>query len=164
MASVGTSVTQALVGLLQGGELQKAVARVSERAGTILPAVTSEQIVAQYVSTEMIEKSLGVRYPAFYVYCEGLANLLREKFRSFSGKVYMAIEVRVSHDRLEAMPGMLHSYVEAVTEVLEKNRGEWIKGVSYAGGYKVEFGPVRHGGKNFLQTAKIRFELDASQG
>lgn len=32
----------------------------------------------------------------------------------------------------------------------------------YAGGYKVEFGPVKRGGRNFIQAAKITFELDVS--
>jgi hypothetical protein len=32
----------------------------------------------------------------------------------------------------------------------------------YAGGYDVEFGPVKRGGKNFLQSAKVSFEVDVS--
>jgi hypothetical protein len=32
----------------------------------------------------------------------------------------------------------------------------------YAGGYQVAFGPVKHGGKNFIQIAKITFEIGVS--
>jgi len=163
MAAAATKATQRLAALLTGGDLRSAIAAINAREGTSLPEIGAEQVIAQNVGPELAEKSAGARYPAIYVYCEGLANLLKEKFRAFSGKVYMAIEVRVSHDRQEAVGPMIQHYVEAMTELLERNRGEWAPGIYFTGGYKVEFGPIRHGGKNFLQSAKIRFELDASE-
>jgi hypothetical protein len=91
-----------------------------------------------------------------------LTNLLTEKFRTFSGKAHMAVEVRVTHDRLEQVSKNLQYYAGAATEVLDAQRGDWGSGMFYTGGYKVEFGPIKHGGKNFLQAAKVQFEVDVS--
>ncbi len=163
--AAGSTATKKAVELLSGeGGLARAVAAIAQWEGTELAGIAAEQVIAQNVAYETAERSAGVKYPAVYVYCEGEANLLKEKFRRFSGKIYMAAEVRVSHDRLEEVSGRLQQYVEAVTEVLDGNRGEWAPGVYYTGGYKVEYGAIRHGGRNFLQSGKIRFELEASLG
>ncbi len=74
------------------------------------------------------------------------------------------MEARVTHDRLEELSRRLELYVEAVTEVLDSHRGDWGGGVFYAGGYEVTFGASKHGGKNFLQTAKVTFDVDVSIG
>lgn len=87
---------------------------------------------------------------------------MTEKFRTFSGKVRTVAEVRVSQDRIEGLEIMLRLYVDAVTQVLDSNRGSWGQGAFYTGGYEVAFDPVKHGGKNFLQVAKITFEVDLS--
>jgi len=142
--------------------LPQAVGALAERERLDLAQIGAEQEVSQHVAFELAEKSAGARYPAVYVYCQGVANLLKEKFRTFSGKVYMAVEVRVTSDRLEGVSRELQAYASAVTDVLDAHRGEWAPGMYYAGGYKVEFGPVRHGGKNFLQAAKVEFEVEAS--
>ncbi len=51
---------------------------------------------------------------------------------------------------------------QAVTRVLDTNRGDWGGGILFGGSYEVTYGPVKHGGKNLLQTAKITFALEAS--
>jgi hypothetical protein len=142
--------------------LPQAVGAIAERERLELAQIGAEQVAAQQVAFEVAEKSAGVRYPAVYVYCQGVANLLKEKFRTFSGKVYLAVEVRVTSDRLEDVSRQLQAYTSAVTDVLDAHRGEWAPGMYYAGAYKVEFGPVKHGGKNFLQAAKVQFEVEAS--
>ena len=75
----------------------------------------------------------------------------------------MAVEVRVSQDRLEGIEGKLQSYAEAVTQVLDRSRGDWSEGMFYTGGYEVAFGPVKRGGKNFVQVAKVAFEVEVSR-
>jgi hypothetical protein len=72
------------------------------------------------------------------------------------------VEVRTTHDRLEGVSQALQYYAGAVSEVLDAHRGDWGNGLFYTGGYKVEFGPIKHGGKNFLQVAKVTFEVDVS--
>ena len=49
---------------------------------------------AQNATAELVERSVTVKYPLISVYCEKIINDFREKFRTFSGSVEMAIEVR----------------------------------------------------------------------
>jgi hypothetical protein len=96
------------------------------------------------------------------VYCERISNTLREKFRRFSGSARIAVEVRGSLDRLEGLEEQIRFYADAVAQVLDNNRGDWGDGVFYPGGYEVTFGPVKQGGRNYLQTAKASFEVEIS--
>jgi hypothetical protein len=121
-------------------------------------------MLTQNVAAELAERSGTVKYPAVSVYCEKIANNLREKFRSFSGKVEMAVEVRHSQDRLEGIEDALEQYTDAVTSALSASRGDWGDGMSYSGGYEVSFGAVKRGGRNFTQTAKVTFEVMVSRG
>jgi hypothetical protein len=72
--------------------------------------------------------------------------------------------VRVSHDRLESLDQLLELHVEAVTDVLDSHRGDWGGGIFYAGGYEVTFAGAKHGGKNFVQSAKVVFDVNVSIG
>ena len=78
------------------------------------------------------------------------------------GKAVMAIEVRVSQDRLDGIEEQAQMYLDAVTQVLDQNRGDWGEGMYYAGGYEATFAPVKHGGRNFIQSAKVTFEVAVS--
>ncbi len=44
--------------------------------------------------------------------------------------------------------------MDAVTRVLDQNRGSWGEGAFFSGKYEVAIDPVKHGGRNFLQVAK----------
>jgi len=118
---------------------------------------------AQNAAAELIERSATVKYPLVSVYCEKVINDLREKFRSFSGSVEMAIEVRHSQDRLEGMEEALEELTDGVTKALSASRGDWGDGMFYAGGYEVSFGRMARGGKNFTQAAKVTFEIGVSR-
>jgi hypothetical protein len=89
-------------------------------------------------------------------------NSLTEKFRTFSGTAQMAAEVRHSQDRLQGLQEGLEACADALTQVLDGNRGDWGSGMYYAGGYQVAFGAVKHGGKNYIQVAKVTFEIGVS--
>ncbi len=121
------------------------------------------QVRAQNVAAELAERSGGIKYPAVHVYCEKVVNDLKEKFRSFSGRLQMAIEVRHSQDRLEGVQETVELYADAVTRVLNQGRGDWADGMFYGGGYEVTFGAVKSGGKNFIQVAKVTFEIGVSR-
>jgi hypothetical protein len=138
------------------------VGEAAAREGIAAAPVVAAQIVATNVAFETAEKTAGAKYPAVYVYCAGLTNGLKEKFRTFSGKLHMAVEVRVSHDRLEGLDKQVQVYADAVAQVLDAHRGDWGRGMYYTGTYEMEFGPVKHGGRNFIQTAKIQFDVDGS--
>jgi hypothetical protein len=163
MAHIARLATNKLVEILTGSEgVPAAVAALSQDENLCLPAISPEQIIAQNASAELAERSAGSNYPLVYVYCNKVVNELREKFRGFSGDAEMVVEARVSQDRLEEMQNDLHSYVDAIVQVLADSRGDWGDGIFYGGGYQITFGGVRHGGRNFLQLAKISFVLEIS--
>jgi len=164
MANTASVAARKMVEFLTAADtgIEQAIAQLAEDSGVALAPIPPAHIVAQNISFELSERSLGVKYPVVQVYADRVRNLLTEKFRKFSGKVRTVVEVRVSHDRIEGTEDQLRLYVDAVTEVLEANRGSWGEGAFYTGGYEVAFDPVRHGGKNFLQAAKVIFEVDLS--
>lgn len=125
--------------------------------------VDTTQIRAQNVAADLAECATRVTYPAVNVYCEKIVNDLREKFRKFSGIAQMAIELRHSQDRLEGIQDRLDIYVDATMQMLHGTRGDWGDGMFYGGQYQVAYGPVKQGGKNFTQTAKVTFEIGVSK-
>jgi hypothetical protein len=76
----------------------------------------------------------------------------------------MVIEARVSQDRLDQIETNLQAYMDAITQVLDNSRGDLGAGIFFAGKYEVTFGGVKHGGRNFLQIAKVAFALEISAG
>jgi hypothetical protein len=163
MPEIATISTNKLMAILTGSEgVPAAVASQSQAEGSLLAAVSAMQIIAQNVAPDLAERSSISNYPLVYVYCSKVVNQLREKFRTFSGDAEMIIEFRTSQDQLDGMQLNLQSYVDAVTQVLDSNRGDWGDGVFYAGGYEITFGGVKHGGRNFLQVGKISFLLHIS--
>jgi hypothetical protein len=164
MNTLGTYATATIVGMISGPTgINANLASLNTADSLIAPLIDTSQIYQQNVAPELAEKSTVVKYPSVYVYCEKYANTLTEKFRSFSGTVQMAVEVRYSQDRLDGLQDSLELYVDSVTDVLDAERGDWGNGLFYAGGYDVALGAVKHGGRNFLQTAKISFQIDVSR-
>ena len=88
-----------------------------------------------------------------HVYSDRVRNLLTEKFRTFSGKVRTVAEVRVSQDRIEGIEDQLRLYVDAVTQVLDANRGK-------LGARRVLHGRVR---SDFRPGAARREEFSANR-
>jgi len=163
MAWVGSTVTAQVVTLLNAPQgLNACIATLALAENTTLAPIGQNQVLAQNVSIELAERSTDVQYPAVNVHCEKIVNQLKEKFRNFSGQALMAIEVRVSQDRLGGLEDQLQSYVDAVTQVLDQNRGDWGEGMYYAGRYDAVLGPVKHGGQNFIQVGKVTFEVGVS--
>src|SRR5262245_28245848 len=128
----------------------------------LLMPISDRQICAEKAPQKLLEQALEVKYPALLVYCETITNDLHEKFRTFSGRAQMVIEVRMSQDRIEGLGKLLEIYVDTVTRILDQNRGDWGNGLFYTGRYEAAFLDIQHGGRNFLQTAKIRFEVAVS--
>jgi uncharacterized alkaline shock family protein YloU len=163
MAWVGTTVTAKVLGLLGAPQgLNASLSTLAQAENLTLPPVTQSQVLAQNVAIDLAERSTDVKYPAVSIYCEKIANQLKEKFRTFSGIAVMTIEVRVSQDRLDGLEDQTQTYVDAVTQVLDQNRGDWGEGMYYAGGYEAVFAPVKHGGQNFIQVGKVTFEVGVS--
>src|ERR1700694_6125092 len=141
MPLIATSATSKQMGILTGSEgVPAAVAALSQAQNLSLAPVSTAQIIAQNIAPDLSERSTVSSYPLIYVYCSKVVNHLREKFRTFSGDAEMVIETRISQDRLDDMQTHLHSYVDAVTQVLDGNRGDWGDGVFYAGGSEITYG------------------------
>ena len=121
------------------------------------------QVRSQNVAAEVAERADTVQYPAANVYCEKIVNSLEEKFRSFSGTVRMAVELWHSQDRLDGLQDALEVYTDAFTQVLHAGRGDWGDGMFHGGAYEVSFGPVKKGGRNYIQVAKVTFEIGVSR-
>jgi hypothetical protein len=142
---------------------------VSARVGAItqsdptLQAAGIRTILAQNASADITEKAGHAHYPTLLVYCDKMSNTQKEKFRQFSGKAHLVVEVRHSQDRLETIESNLQVYVDAVCALLDESRGDWGGGSFYTGGYEVTYEPVARGGKNFLQRAKVGFDVEVSK-
>jgi hypothetical protein len=150
-------------------KLQSTVDGVNVRIGAIeqsdpsLKAAGIRSMVALNANVEISEKTGHALYPALLVYCDKLANSLKEKFRQFSGRAHLVVEVRCSHDRIEGLETSTQMYVDAVCALLDDSRGDWGSGSFYSGGYDVVYEPVGRGGRNFLQRAKIGFDIEVSK-
>jgi hypothetical protein len=164
MAQTASVVAHVFAGFLSAADtgIGNAIATLAADSGIPLAPIPPAYIVAQNMAIDIFEKSSVVKYPLVQVYSDRVRNQLTEKFRTFSGKIRTVAEIRVSQDRIEGLEDQLRLYADAVTQVLDSNRGSWGQGAFYAGGYEVTFDPVKQGGKNFLQVAKVTFEVDLS--
>jgi len=163
--SVASQATSKLIQFLVApGGLNAAIAAVAQAENVVLAPVPTQQIFAENVSSDIAEKSGETKYTALYIYCDKIMNTLNEKFRTFSGTLQLEVDVRVSQDRLEGIDRVSQLYTDAVTQTLGQVRGDWGQGVFYAGTYEISFGQVKHGGRNFIKSAKILLQVDASIG
>jgi hypothetical protein len=134
-----------------------------EQSDSSLQAPGIRTIVALNASVDISEKTGYVQYPALLIYCDKVSNTLKEKFRQFSGKAHVVVEARHSQDELVSLESNAEVYVDAVCAMLDDSRGDWGSGFFYAGGYDVSYEPVVRGGKNFLQRAKVGFDVEVSK-
>lgn len=163
MAQIGSRVSRTLLNILgspSGLPLQ--VGQIAEESGVTLPMIPAEQIIAQNVAVDLAEKAGRVQYPMLYVYTARVENQLREKFRRFSGIVEAVMELRVTHEHLDDLEATLQLYLDAITGVLDASRGDWGGGMFYSGRYEITISPAKHGGRNFVQAAKVKCEIDMS--
>ena len=163
MARIGSLAVQALAGYLRGPEgLPDKIANLTALNQFAIGPITAVDILERQVAADIAEKTSGVRYPAVHIYCPRMVNELREKFRTFSGTADLTVEMRVSHEHMDDLQAMLQTFVEAITDILDKKRGRWVPGVFYTGGYTIQFGPIKRGGRNFLQAAKVELTVNIS--
>lgn len=164
MQPLGSAATAAVINMLTDGSgINANLASLSSPDSQLVQTIEAAQVHDQNIAADLAERSTIAKYPALYVYCDRLLNNQAEKFRSFSGTAQMTIEIRHSKDRLDDLQTALQLYVDSVSSVLAQAQGDWGNGMFYAGGYEVTFGPVKHGGRNFLQVGKISFQVQVSR-
>jgi len=161
---IGSAVTQKVIQRITGpAGVNAELGALTQGEPGFTGLVDGAQVRAQNVAADLAERAAGVKYPAVNVYCERIVNDLREKFRRFSGSAQMAIELRQSQDRLDGIQDRLELYVDATMQMLNGSRGDWGDGMYYTGQYQVAYLPVKQGGKNFTQMAKVTFEIGVSK-
>ena len=161
MARTERLVCDWLEQLLSGPDgLETRTQQITGSESKEVPVLTGSDLYRQNISPELLEKSCHVRYPAVYLYCEKAVNALSKKFAEFSGTVSITAEIRVSAERIESLADQLQRYVEVVSDILGENRGQWTTGVYFDGCYEVTYSAVKRGGREFVQTAWIRFDVD----
>jgi hypothetical protein len=134
-----------------------------EHADSSIAIPEVKSIAALNANVEISEKAGHAIYPALLVCCDKLSNSLKEKFRQFSGRAHVVVEVRCSRDRIEGLESATQAYADAVCALLDDSRGDWGNGSFYSGSYEVSYEPIGRGGKNFLQRARIGFEIEVSK-
>lgn len=138
-----------------------AINAIAQGFGAV-PPVYMASVQIGHAPAELMEISLPLKYPTVNIFCEKLENSLKEKFRTFSGTGRLILEIRHSQDQIQNVQQALENYVSAVCQILDGNRGDWGSGLFYAGGYDVQFGSVKRGGKSFVQTARVALTVDIS--
>lgn len=164
IAKLGSAAAKSVIDRITApGGMNAGLGALTAPDSLLAGPIEASQVRSQNVAADLLERAGPVRYPAVHVYCEKIVNDLTEKFRSFSGKIQMAIELRHSQDTLNGLQEALELYADAITQTLDAQRGDWGDGMFYPGGYEVALGTVKHGGKNFIQTAKITFQIGVSR-
>ena len=161
---LASAATTAVIQLITApGGMNSSLAGLIAPDNSLAKPLDSRSILAQNVASELTEQSRPLTYPLINVYCDKISNDLREKFRSFSGSVQTVIEVRHSQDRLDGLQEALELYVDSITAVLDSERGDWGNGMFFTGEYQISVGAAKHGGKNYIQAAKITFPIAVSR-
>jgi hypothetical protein len=126
----------------------------------VLSALESAPVTeVSYVPEEIEEQSTKVSYPSCRIYCEKVQNRADVKFRQFAGDYQMATEVTHSQNTLDGLTDMLQATADAVGAVLESNQGNLGDGMVLQPGYEIETGAVTRGGLNYMQRAKVVFQM-----
>lgn len=149
--------------LLDNDGVNTALADIGARDIVYLPRLAEENTLIQNVAAKMADENEPVTYPAVYLYCDRMDNEQLEKFRKFSGRMWLIADIRVSAERFVDLGSYLARYVEAVTTVLASHLGKWTENVAYSGAHKVRFLKVENGGQNFVERAQIEIELQAHE-
>jgi len=162
MANIATQVASNVSQLLTAPAGNDFQLNAIAQSLSAVPPVAITSIFLGNTPADFFEQSLSIKYPIVSVYCEKLSNVLTEKFRTFSGTTQVAIEIRHSSDQIQNIQPVLENYVSAACQVLDSSRGDWGNGLFYAGGYEVNFSPLKRGGRHYSQSAKVIATVDVS--
>lgn len=143
--------------------LQQQLNTLAIEANLNLPAITAAEIVLSSVSPDIADKDVQLSYPRVCLYSSGLKNTQLEKFRSLSGTIAAVAEIWASGNMVTQSDQWIHFYVEAVTQVLRQNIGDWGDGVFFSGIYDTQFQQPKAGGFGFVQSAKVTCDLNVSR-
>lgn len=149
--------------LTTGNALQQQISTVSSSANTIVPPITAAQVVLSSTVPTMGDKDLQLTYPRICLYTANVKNTQVEKFRSLSGTVSVIAELWASGDLVSQTDQWIHYYVEAMTDILRQNIGDWGDGFFFSGEYDVQLHSPKAGGLGYVELATVTCVLNVSR-
>lgn len=164
MTPITLLVAQKGMNLLTGSSgLTSQISALAQAGNTTIPLIEPNQVVLSSASPAIGDKDVQLTYPRVCLYVTGLKNTNVEKFRSLSGSVSLVIDLWASAALVTNSDVWIHYYVEAVTNLLAANIGDWGDGVLFGGSYDVQFTAPNTGGLGYVQSAKITVSLNVSR-
>lgn len=149
--------------LTSNSALGREITRLTTASGTTIPTIDSAHIFLSSAPSDVGDTDSRLGYPRVCLYSSGFKNSQLEKFCSLSGVLSATADIWSSANLIDETDRWIHYYVEAVTAVLRRSSGDWGDGIFFPGVYDVQFHPPKSGGIGFVQLAKLRFELTATQ-
>jgi hypothetical protein len=137
---------------------------IAARDHVTLAPPAPRSLILLNASPELLDQASDSAYPQVLVFGDQMENEQREKFSYFSGTLKLAADIRISAERLDRLEADIHRYAEAFLNVLCSGSREWGNGLVFTGRYSVSLSPVRIGGNNFLQSARISFPMEQFVG
>jgi hypothetical protein len=164
MLPTSIHTAQKLAALLTNASaIENEISSMSAENGIDVPVIVSSQVYVSSAPAGMAELQQELGYPRVSVFSTRVKNTQLEKFRSLSGSVTVTAEIAATADLLSDVDLWIHFYVEAITNILRENRGDWGDGVFYSGAYEVDIQPPKPGASGFLQLARVNFEVGVSR-
>jgi hypothetical protein len=117
------------------------------------------QLERRFLGTRPAERDSESRLPRVSLSLRRLTSKGAERLASASATASVQIEVSVSAERADTTHAMTSDYIDAVLDVLSRNRGLWAGGVYYAGEFAVEVRPLAKGGLNYAQSCVFEIEI-----
>ncbi len=146
-----------------GNLLPQTITEMGTANGIPIPVILPTQVVVSSAPPQMGDMDLQLTYPRLCLYTASLKNSHTEKFRSLSGSMILVADIWTSANLLTQVDEWSHFYVEAVTDILRDNTGDWGNGVFFDGTYDLQFQLPGSGGLGFVQNAKVTCSLHVSR-
>ena len=149
--------------LTTSSAIQHQISSMSAENGVDIPLIGPDQVFLSSAPADMADLQQELGYPRISVFSTKVKNTQIEKFRTLSGTVIVSAEIAATADLLSDVDTWIHYYVEAITNILRENRGDWGDGIFYSGAYDVDVQAPKTGAGGFLQIARINFEVGVSR-
>ena len=143
--------------------LQQQIAAIAVSCNVNVPVITAGQVVLSSATPDIGDSNIQLQYPRVCIYSGGVKNAQIEKFRSLSGTLAITAEIWASGNLVMNTDQWIHFYVEAATNILRQNIGDWGDGIFFSGLYDVQFQAPRAGGLGFVQSARVTCNLNVSR-
>lgn len=143
--------------------LPEQITAIAGSCNATVPVITGPQVLLSSASANIGDDNVQFTYPRVCLYSGGVKNTQTERFRSLSGTVAVTAEVWASGNLVTDTDQWIHFYVEAATNILRQNIGDWGDGIFFSGVYEVQFQPPKAGGLGFVQSAKVTCNLNVSR-